>query len=134
MSSHINKWYKMGGENMKKIILLIFSSVFLVGLIVACSNPKESIKLTTVTEQDVREIAINQLTSENKEIIAGTWQDSKLSKIALNEGMGNVNDKSYIGKEVYLIDFPTKSISIPNNIIVYIGIDNNKLIGYGFVD
>lgn len=124
----------MGGVGMKKIILLIFSSVLLVGLIIACSNPKESIILTTAAEQDVREIALNQMTAEDKEIIEGNWQDSELSKITLNEGMGKVNDKSYIGKEVYVIDFPTNRISFPNNIIVYIGIDNNKLIGYGFVE
>ena len=45
--------------------------------------------------------------------------------------MGIINDKSYIGKEVYLIDFPTKSISVP--IIVYASLDDYKIIGYGYV-
>lgn len=85
-------------------------------------------------EQDVREIAYNQLTSKDKERIVGTWKDSKLSKITLKEGMENINDKSYIGKEAYLVDFPTKSKSKPNNMIVYMSIDNHKLIGYGYVD
>lgn len=48
--------------------------------------------------------------------------------------MGNIMDKSYIGKEVYLVDFPTQSKSIPNNMVVYLSIDNNKLLGYGYVD
>jgi len=40
-------------------------------------------------------------------------KDGKVSKITLNENMmSQVEDKSYEGKEVYLIDFPTKSKSI----------------------
>ncbi|MGY0372270.1 hypothetical protein [Clostridium sp. JNZ J1-5] len=85
-------------------------------------------------ERDVREIAYNQLTSKDKERVVGTWRDSKLSKTTLKESMGNIYDKSYIGKEVYLVDFPRKSESKLNNMIVYISIDNYKLIGHGHVD
>jgi len=94
---------------------------------------KESIS-TTVKEQDIKELAYNQLTSEDKKRVSETWKDSKLSKITLHERMGKINNISYIGKEVYLIDFPTKSNSMPSNMIVYLAIDNNKLIGYGYVD
>jgi hypothetical protein len=86
------------------------------------------------SEQDVREITYNQLPSQAKKIIAGTWQDSKLSKTVLEEYMGNINDKSYIGKEVYVIDFPTTVQSVPNNVIVYMGMDNHKIIGYGVLE
>ncbi len=48
--------------------------------------------------------------------------------------MGNITDKSYMRKEVYLVYFPTKSNSIPNNMIVYLSIDSNKLLGYRFVE
>lgn len=60
------------------------------------------------------------ITTKEQKTIAVTWQDSKLSKITLEEGMGTINDKSYIGKEVYLVDFETKSQSVPDNMIVYI--------------
>lgn len=123
---------------MKKIILIIFSLVLFIGLL-ACSNQKESNSIkesnnVTVKEQDVREVIWYQLTSKDKERIKGTWQDSELRKITLNENMGIINYKSYIGKEVYLIDFPTKNISMPNNMIVYASLDDYKLIGYGFVE
>ncbi len=85
-------------------------------------------------KKDIREMAYHELSSKDKERIAGTWKDSKFSKITLREGMGNISDKSYIGKEVYLIDFPTKSKSKPNNIIVYIAMDSYKLLGYGYLD
>ena len=125
---------------MKKIIFLVTLSVLFVGFITCSSQAKlnsttknQSASKTT-KEKNIREIAYNQLTAEDKERIAGTWQNSKCSKITLREGMGNINDKSYIGQEVYLIDFPTKSKSLPNNMIVYIGMHNYKLIGYGYVD
>ncbi len=126
---------------MKNIILPIVSLVISLVLITGCSAVKNTNVISnkeqanfTVKEQDIRELAYNQLTSGNKERIAGTWKDSKLSKITLREGMGNITDKSYLGKEVYLVDFPTESNSIPNNMIVYLSIDSNKLLGYGFVE
>ena len=48
--------------------------------------------------------------------------------------MGIINDKSYVGKEVYLVDFPTKSISMPNNTIFIVSKDTHKLIGAGYVE
>jgi len=126
---------------MKKIISFIIASFFLVVLFSSHLNLKESNAVikknlggTTTKERDVREIAFNQLTSEDRDRIIGAWENSKLSKIILKEGMGNINDKSYIGKEVYVIDFLTTSKSLPNNIIVYIGMDNYNLIGYGYLD
>jgi len=118
---------------MKKIILFIFSSVLLIGLFSACSNPKES-NNTTSDQRDVREVVYNQLKTKDKELIKGTWKDGEMRKITLTEIMGNISDKSYIGKEVYLIDFPTKSISEPNNMIVYASLDDYKFIDYGLVD
>lgn len=38
------------------------------------------------------------------------------------------------GKEIYLIDFPTKSKSIPNNMIVYADVNTFDYIGNGLVD
>lgn len=83
---------------------------------------------------DIRELVWNQLDLKDKERINGNWQDAKLNKILLNESMGIINNKLYIGKEVYIIDFQTKGNSIPNNMIVYSSIDEHKIIGYGYID
>jgi hypothetical protein len=130
----------------KKITLYIISAVLLLGLI-ACSNQngrgnndqsvvnnnEQSNKV--VKKDDVREIVWKQLSSEQKEWIDGTWTDGKVSKITLNENMmTQVDDKSYEGKEVYLIDFPTKSKSIPDNMIVYADTNTFDYIGNGLVD
>jgi len=54
--------------------------------------------------------------------------------MTLTESMGIINDKSYIGKEVYLIDFQTKNMSMPNNMLVYAALDDYKIVGYGLVE
>jgi hypothetical protein len=130
----------------EKITLFILSIVLLLGVI-ACSNQNgqgnNEQSVTNSNEQDdkvvkkddVRENIWRQLSSEQKEWIDGTWTNGKVSKIILNENMmTQVDDKSYEGKEVYLIDFPTKSKSIPNNMIVYADIDTFDYIGNGLVD
>lgn len=49
--------------------------------------------------------------------------------------MGNISDKSYIEKEVYVINFTIKDKNTkPNNRIVYATLDENKVIGYGYVE
>ncbi|AGX44385.1 putative cell wall binding repeat protein [Clostridium saccharobutylicum] len=85
-------------------------------------------------EQDVREIAYNQLTSKEKKSIKGTWKDGTITKMTLQESMGNISDKSYVGKEVYSISFPMNVKFIPNEICVLVGIDSYKIIGYGYLD
>ncbi|AGF58216.1 hypothetical protein B0P06_003471 [Clostridium saccharoperbutylacetonicum] len=85
-------------------------------------------------KQDVREIAFNQLTSQEKNSIKGSWQNGQISEITLSESMGRITDKSYVGKEVYIVNFPTNAESKPNNILVYIGKDNYTIVGYGYVD
>jgi hypothetical protein len=126
---------------MKKVILIILFLALFTSVPASCSyqNKDTEIKRVEVinkvnNDQDIRKAAYDQLNAEDKERIKGTWEDSKSSKIILNENMGIIKDKSYIGKEVYIIDFPTKSISKPNNMIVFLSIDTNKLLGYGYVE
>lgn len=117
---------------MKKIVSLVLSIVLLVGLI-GCSSQKQTSN-TQLKESDVREAVWNQLTSGDKAQIKGSWQDSKVSKIVLKENMGKIKDKSFVGKEVYIVDFTTNSVAIPNNMAVYASMDDYKLIGYGLAD
>jgi hypothetical protein len=60
-------------------------------------------------------------------------KDAKVSKIVLTKDMPReVKDKSYIGKEVCLIDFPISRY--PNNTGVYADEVTCTLIGRGIVD
>ncbi|WP_273126979.1 hypothetical protein [Bacillus weihaiensis] len=132
---------------MNKITLSILLAVLLLGLI-ACSNQTDQVgnndeKVVNSNEQDkkinvdkdVREVVWGQLSSEQKERIDGTWEFGKVSKIILNEDMMSlINDKTYDGEEVYLIDFPTKNKFIPNNMIVYADLKTFDYIGSGLVE
>ncbi|MEY8345762.1 hypothetical protein [Niallia circulans] len=133
---------------MKKTVLFIISTCHLFGLF-ACSNQNKQAddhddqKIVSNNEQvnekknkkDVRQVVWEQLSLEQKELIDCTWKNGKVSKITLNDNMmTQVEAKSYVGKEVYLIDFPTKNKSIPNNIIIYADLITFDYIGNGLVD
>ncbi|WP_240390632.1 hypothetical protein [Bacillus sp. Y1] len=134
-------------EKLRKITLLILLT-FLMNGIIACSNQNaqsidENENIDTSKQQDdkvsekndVREMVWDQLSTEQKEWVDGNWKDGKVSKIILNENMiSPVYDKSYEGKEVFLIDFPTKSKSKPNNIVVYADVNTFDYIGNCLVE
>lgn len=126
---------------MKKSILIMIPLVVFIALLTAFSNRNQLNKSTTKTvsnitikQQDIREAVWNQMPSEDKELVQGTWQDSKVQKITLKKSMGTITDKTYIGEEVYLVDFKIKSIGIPNNIGFFASINNHKIIGFGYTD
>ncbi|MCU9613027.1 hypothetical protein OEV98_05620 [Caldibacillus lycopersici] len=84
---------------------------------------------------DVRAVVWNQLPTDFLQYIDGSWQDGKVGKIKLEEGMGDIHDKSYIGKEVYLIEFPRKDKTIePTHLIVYASIEDYQFLGIGYVE
>lgn len=84
---------------------------------------------------DVRQVVWNQMSEEDKEHVDGNWRDGTVSKVQLNESMMHlIKDKTHIGKEVYLIELPTKNISFPNSMIVYADIPTYEYIGKGIVD
>ena len=129
---------------MKKSFLIMVSIIASLSLI-ACSNQSKELsnnKQSIVNKEnndnstkDVREVVWSQLSSTDKDRIKGNWKDAKVSKIVLTKDMMNlIKDKSYAGKEVYVLDFPTTSVSMPNNMIVYADIATFDFIGHGMVD
>ena len=132
----------MGKLKMKKNILIILSVILLItiGLLYCSNQGKEKIindnsqsNIEETAQNDPKEVVWRQLPTKQKDRIDGSWQDGKVSKITLNENsmMSPAIDKSYIGKEVYLIEFPTKDI---NGMPIYADINNLNIIGYGLVD
>lgn len=85
-----------------------------------------------VTNEDVREKVWEQLSQSQKENIRGTWKDAKIQKITLKSGMGKIEKVEYIGKEVYIVEFP-KNESI-NGLLVYADVSENEIIGFGYSD
>jgi uncharacterized lipoprotein NlpE involved in copper resistance len=120
----------------KKSVLIIISIVASLSLI-SCSNQSKALsnnKQRTVhkdsyySAKDVREAIWSQLPTVDKERIKGSWKDAKVSKIVLTKD-STIKDKSYIGKEVYLIAFPTTFIGKPNILAVFADVETYKFIG-----
>jgi hypothetical protein len=122
----------------KKVNIVILFAVMVFGLM-ACINQKSNVHASSkvannTVEKDIREIVWEQLKPSQKELIKGTWSDAKITKIFLKSSMGKIDDVSYIGKEVYLVDFSIKTNHIPNNMIIYADKKSGKIVGYGYVD
>jgi TRAP-type C4-dicarboxylate transport system substrate-binding protein len=83
---------------------------------------------------DVREAVWNQLTKNDKEHIKRSWEDASVSKITLHETMGDIKDKTFIGKEVFIVDFPSNDNPTVGGFAVYADIKTHQLIGYGYRD
>ncbi|NHM31986.1 hypothetical protein [Neobacillus terrae] len=126
---------------MKKFILIILSSILLSIMLNGCqqqeSNAKKEQNVKKVNSNetqslDVRKAVWGQLTKKEKEHIVGTWKDASFRKITLRETMGNIKDKTYIGKEVYLVDFPSNDNPSLGGVGVYADIKSHLLIGFGY--
>lgn len=92
-----------------------------------------------VKKEDVREVVWKQLTPQQKERADGTWRDGTASKMILERDnnamtfrLASDEYESYIGKEVYFVNFPTGDIN--ENFPIYADIDTYTIVGYGLVD
>ncbi|HJV16657.1 MAG TPA: hypothetical protein VJ546_04610 [Bacillales bacterium] len=62
----------------------------------------------------------NQLSSEQKVRINGSWEDASVSTLIFHKNMiDSQKGKAYDGKEVVVMSFPTKDNRMPNNMIIY---------------
>ncbi len=112
---------------MKKFMLIILSLVILLTLYSGGSYLNE--------RANIKKIVWEQLDSKTQEFIKGNWRSGSLSKVTLTESMGNVNDESYIGKEVFIISYTTKRDNPTINTIgVFASLEDYKIIGFGNVD
>jgi len=127
---------------MKKIISFSILCAISVGLI-GCSEDNQTVNNSLQNEQvkkqatsnEIIEIVYNQLPKELKETINFDLKEIKINKITLKDSMGSIVDTSYIGKEVYDIEFTINDKTVlPNNRIVFATLEEYKIIGYGFVD
>lgn len=117
---------------MKKVISFLVLALISIYL-VTCSKGNQQIKKEATTNEII-EIVYNQLPKELKDTIDFDLEKIKIDKYILKDGTGVIYDKSYIGKEVYDIEFIIKDKSVmPENRIVIATLDDYKVIGYGYV-
>ena len=126
---------------MKKFTLIVQSAILLSFILNACqhqaSNDREQdkekeAKSNETQTLDVRESVWNQLKEKEKEHIEGTWKDASVQKITLRQSMGNIKDKTFIGKEVYIVDYPSNDNPSLGGVAVYADIKSHRVIGYGY--
>lgn len=121
---------------MKKILKTLAAGLFLIGL-VGCSNAPTS---TTPSSSPLTELTIfdkvqQQLDDSVYKTIQCDDNSCKLDSIVLTKEMGRIIDTSYYDKEVYLVEIiDLESKTVPNNIVIYVSKDNEKIIGYGYLD
>ena len=133
-----------------KVILTILTisfiaSAVLVGtvLYILQNQNKDATNNKQITEEqntevskneDVREVVWQQLSSEQQAQVDGTWEDATVSKATLTGVMMiGVEDKTYEGKEAYMIAFPVENASI-ENMLALADMDTLALIGFAPVD
>ncbi|MET3195662.1 hypothetical protein [Bacillus sp. OAE603] len=128
---------------MKKLFLIALSSVPLFCALYGCqkesSNKLEHHQMKEANSNekqqlDVRENVWNQLTNEDKKHIDGNWKGASVQKIILRESMGIIKDKKIIGKEVFIVDYPSKDNPTLGGFAVYADTKSHKIIGYGYRD
>ena len=105
---------------MKKGLILIFSFLLILSITTGALYFKR---------QNIKKSAWNQLNPEIKVLLKGTWKDGKVTKKILKNSMGAISDKSYLGKEVYLVEFTLDTFAVPNSIEVFVSFKDYKVIG-----
>ena len=125
---------------MKKIALMIFAVLILVAVGSffylnrnqgEAMNSNRQVVIEKPTKKDVREVVWNQLSSEQKELVGGSWQDGVVSRVTLQGLMMiGVEDKSYEDQEVYMISFDNGL----NGVLALVDISSLAVIGFAPVD
>jgi hypothetical protein len=52
----------------------------------------------------------------------------------LKDSMGVINDKKFIGKEVFIVEYPSNDHPTIGEFVVYADTKSHKLVGYGYRD
>jgi hypothetical protein len=116
----------MEGDFMKKKYFCIFN-MFIVLILFGCSITSNS----SDKYLEVKEIAWDYLVENKWESSASSdLEDVRVKKVQLQKGEGIINDTSYIGKEVLLIDFKEKENTVASPPRILIDPDSNKVIGH----
>ena len=88
---------------------------------------------STELEKDIREVAFNQLSDEQKSFIQGSWEEATVENVVVEESGFELLDSSYLGKEVIAVNFVTDPYSEPGMMMVLLSEDTQQLIGYGLL-
>jgi hypothetical protein len=60
------------------------------------------------------------------------WEDASVQKIILRDTMGIIKDKTFIGKEVFIVDYPSNDNPTLGGITAFADIRSHQIIGFGY--
>lgn len=125
---------------MKKLSMWMTVPVLLLGL-AACRAQERPVVMNESmllgdagSAVDIRKTVYDQMEPKDQERMKEGWADASLDSVVLTEGMAVMSDPSYIGKEVYAVDYKVKTMSLPDNMVFYASKTDGKVIGIGLVD
>ncbi len=128
---------------MRKLVTLVFVIGVIAVMLIGCSKARATTDIVTsesssskvISDTEIIEVVYNQLSQEDKDSLDYDLNNIKVLKKTLTKGVSTVTDKSYLGKEVYFIDFKKSDNKIvPDNFIAIATVEDYTLIGYGLVD
>lgn len=75
-----------------------------------------------------------RLTKESKQHIDRNWKGASVQNIVLRQSMRIIKDKNLIGKEVFIVEYPSSDNPTLGGYAVYADKKTHKIIGYGYRD
>lgn len=122
---------------MKKILSILMSFCIVFSLI-SCAkqnipeNNKTNEKL--ISKENLEKI-YNELPENIKKEIDFNYDNIDVSNVILEKDMGFISDNTYLGKEVYKVNFVIRDKNIqPNERIVFVTTEEFNYIGEGYID
>lgn len=125
---------------MKKLLMCMMVPVLLLGLAACRAQEKSAVMNGNVlvgdagSGTDIRKLVYDQMDSKDRDRMREGWEEATVVSIVLTKGMAALSDPAFIGKEVFLVDFKVKTMSIPDNMVFYASKSDGRIIGIGLVD
>lgn len=96
-------------------------------------QPQPTPAATLTVHETVVGAAYAQL-DEAQQALVDT-ENATVSIVVLREWMGTGLDRACLGERVYLVDFPAGGADgAPENLVVYLDMQEKSLAGYGYID
>lgn len=107
---------------MKKIVFLPLLFLIISG----CNPPSSENKLT------IEMVAFNSLSEEEQSLIPVSPKDSVIKKETVSNEMKSLIDHNYSEEQVYSVAFNDTATNTTGNLMVYVAVDKQTIVGKGF--
>lgn len=107
---------------MKKILFL----PFLFSLLTGCNS--------SASELPVEMVAYNSLSKAEQDLIPVSPKDAAVTKKNVSPEITSLIDRNYNEKQVYAVVFNDTETAASGNLVVYVDLDKEKVVGKGYGD